>query len=79
MVLDVDDASDGLNGPVTGDILPVTEVQIHSPVRGTLLEYLDSASHSIRVRSLWPLQSLNTRETLHILIDLMDDLIRSVG
>ena len=78
MVLDVDDPCDGLNGPVTGDILPVTEVEIHSPVRGALLEYLDSPSHSIRVRTPWPSQTLNTRETLHILIDPMDDLIRSL-
>ena len=48
MVLDVDDARDGRNGSVTGDILSVTEIEIHSAVRRTLLEYLDSAAHDIR-------------------------------
>ena len=32
MVLDVDNAGDWLDGPVTGDVLPVAQVEVDSPV-----------------------------------------------
>ena len=48
VVLDVDDACDGRDGPVTGDKLSVAKVEIDSTVGRTLLEYLDSSAHDIR-------------------------------
>ena len=48
VVLDVDDACDGRDGPVTGDILSVAKVEIHSTVGRTLFKYLDSSAHDFR-------------------------------
>ena len=47
MVLDVDDASDGLYGAVTGDVLPVAEVEVDPAIGGALLENLNCSSHGI--------------------------------
>ena len=47
MVLDVDDPGDGLYGAVTGDVLPVAEVEVDPAIRGALLENLNCSSHGI--------------------------------
>ena len=47
MVLDVDDAGDGLYGPVTGDVLPVAEVEVDPAIGRTLLENLYCSSHGV--------------------------------
>ena len=48
VVLDVDDARDWRDGSVTGDVLSIAKVEIHSAVGRTLLKYLDSSAHDIR-------------------------------